>query len=198
MALIKCPECRREISDKAASCPGCGCPASEFKNIRIVPDVSSKHKTRKDCNRGIKSQGYQLVKNTQVIETQEDLERVANEIYAECQNDFKGSVAGLMNRTGIDYQTARDMMFIRYHGKTEEELKRQRLNFKYNKWKKHSGTNECPRCGSQYIDSYWEQGISITSETSLFGGMLITHPGNINQKFKCLYCGYTWNPYKKN
>lgn len=26
MALIKCPECGREISDKAVSCPGCGCP----------------------------------------------------------------------------------------------------------------------------------------------------------------------------
>jgi len=26
MALIKCPECEKEISDKAASCPNCGCP----------------------------------------------------------------------------------------------------------------------------------------------------------------------------
>ena len=30
MALIKCIECDREISDKAAACPGCGCPV-EFK-----------------------------------------------------------------------------------------------------------------------------------------------------------------------
>lgn len=30
MALITCPECGKQISDKAASCPGCGCPASEF------------------------------------------------------------------------------------------------------------------------------------------------------------------------
>ena len=29
MALIKCSECGREISDKAESCPGCGAPASE-------------------------------------------------------------------------------------------------------------------------------------------------------------------------
>ncbi len=28
MALIKCPECGKEISDKAASCPHCGCPIS--------------------------------------------------------------------------------------------------------------------------------------------------------------------------
>ena len=26
MALIKCPECGREVSDKAASCINCGCP----------------------------------------------------------------------------------------------------------------------------------------------------------------------------
>lgn len=29
MALIKCPECGKEISDKAASCPNCGCPISK-------------------------------------------------------------------------------------------------------------------------------------------------------------------------
>ena len=30
MALIKCPECGREISDKAGSCPGCGCPINSM------------------------------------------------------------------------------------------------------------------------------------------------------------------------
>lgn len=28
MALIKCPECGRQVSDKASSCPQCGCPIS--------------------------------------------------------------------------------------------------------------------------------------------------------------------------
>ena len=32
MALIKCPECGKEISDKASACPNCGCPNSEFTN----------------------------------------------------------------------------------------------------------------------------------------------------------------------
>ncbi len=26
MALIRCPECGKEVSDKAAACIGCGCP----------------------------------------------------------------------------------------------------------------------------------------------------------------------------
>ncbi|KAA0214979.1 MAG: hypothetical protein EDM82_08530 [Cyanobacteria bacterium CYA] len=28
MALIACPECSRDISEKAAQCPNCGCPAA--------------------------------------------------------------------------------------------------------------------------------------------------------------------------
>ncbi len=29
MALINCPECSKEISDKAEACPQCGCPVTE-------------------------------------------------------------------------------------------------------------------------------------------------------------------------
>lgn len=31
MALIKCDECGKEVSDKAKSCPNCGCPIFEEK-----------------------------------------------------------------------------------------------------------------------------------------------------------------------
>lgn len=52
MALIKCPECGKEISDKAASCPNCGCPvhvednAPEAKdgNIQETSEVPKKKK----------------------------------------------------------------------------------------------------------------------------------------------------------
>ncbi len=126
-----------------------------------------------------------------------DIDKIADEIYAECPNDFYGGIIELERRTKIGYKTANEMMFIRYHGKTEAQLKLQKKEFKHNKWKRNSGTDICPRCGSKYIDSYCRQGVSVTSETSLFGGMLITHPGDVKQGLKCLYCGYTWNPYKK-
>ena len=41
MALIKCPECGKEVSSLAVSCPNCGCPIKKLdpsKNI-IVPFV---------------------------------------------------------------------------------------------------------------------------------------------------------------
>ena len=37
MALITCPECGKEISDKATSCPNCGCPNSEFIRPEELP-----------------------------------------------------------------------------------------------------------------------------------------------------------------
>lgn len=36
MALIKCPECGNQLSDKASACPHCGCPVSEFNNSEPV------------------------------------------------------------------------------------------------------------------------------------------------------------------
>ncbi|WP_434007035.1 double zinc ribbon domain-containing protein [Geobacter sulfurreducens] len=35
MALIKCPECSREISDKAESCPQCGCPVVNNDEVSL-------------------------------------------------------------------------------------------------------------------------------------------------------------------
>lgn len=38
MALIKCPECGKEISDKAKSCPHCGCPIEASPdNLKLFP-----------------------------------------------------------------------------------------------------------------------------------------------------------------
>ncbi|NLV53057.1 MAG: hypothetical protein GXY64_07305 [Bacteroidales bacterium] len=43
MSLIKCPECGREVSDLAASCPHCGCPINEHV-ARLVADRTSGEK----------------------------------------------------------------------------------------------------------------------------------------------------------
>lgn len=50
MALINCPECGRQISDKAEFCPGCGCPAKEFEQDtrseldKLVDEIYYKNK----------------------------------------------------------------------------------------------------------------------------------------------------------
>lgn len=36
MALVKCKECGKEISDQATSCPNCGCPIAKNKNDNTI------------------------------------------------------------------------------------------------------------------------------------------------------------------
>ena len=45
MALINCPECNKEISDKASNCPNCGNPINDPKPVTIKKDYKSKAKT---------------------------------------------------------------------------------------------------------------------------------------------------------
>ena len=47
MALIRCPECGREISDQAQACPGCGFPISSCSSQREQLLEASRQKDRK-------------------------------------------------------------------------------------------------------------------------------------------------------
>ena len=40
MALINCPECGKQVSDRAASCPDCGCPISATPTVAPQADAS--------------------------------------------------------------------------------------------------------------------------------------------------------------
>ena len=40
MALIKCPECGKDVSDKAKACPKCGYPIAEYVNGDIPSEES--------------------------------------------------------------------------------------------------------------------------------------------------------------
>ncbi len=46
MALIKCPECGKEISDKAVSCPSCGCPITTVNNVESQSSDVSKNESQ--------------------------------------------------------------------------------------------------------------------------------------------------------
>ena len=38
MALIRCPECGKEISSKADKCPNCGCPVDDIIQKNAIED----------------------------------------------------------------------------------------------------------------------------------------------------------------
>lgn len=59
--LVKCPECGKQVSDKAASCPNCGNPIAIQVSTFVragdllaskAPQVESDAETRNTCNNG--------------------------------------------------------------------------------------------------------------------------------------------------
>ena len=47
MALIPCPECKREVSTRATACPACGCPIAESR------DGAATHATKPIVDAGL-------------------------------------------------------------------------------------------------------------------------------------------------
>ena len=47
MALIKCPECENQVSDKAGSCPHCGCPIADKPTIVKIRCLSDDRTVRR-------------------------------------------------------------------------------------------------------------------------------------------------------
>ena len=42
MALVKCPDCGKQVSDKAQTCPDCGYPIQEVANLVTIQKELSK------------------------------------------------------------------------------------------------------------------------------------------------------------
>lgn len=55
MAIISCPECDRDISDKAQACPGCGAPVQAQRPTR------QKQESQKVMRAGAKFEGLGFV-----------------------------------------------------------------------------------------------------------------------------------------
>lgn len=53
MAIIKCPECGKDISDRAENCPNCGCPMEEIKRSigEIEAEKAAKQKEKEEERR---------------------------------------------------------------------------------------------------------------------------------------------------
>lgn len=68
MELIKCPECGKEISDKAASCPGCGYPIRNMNNFTETIPVSNQfgsYNSIPDINEENNSNNKLIIESTQ-------------------------------------------------------------------------------------------------------------------------------------
>lgn len=65
MALIDCPECKKQVSDKADKCINCGFPLDKFINLKCQEgDCANEAKLVANDNRDISAYAYKKNENT--------------------------------------------------------------------------------------------------------------------------------------
>lgn len=68
MALIKCPECGKEISDKATSCPNCGCPINaETLKSNTIQDQKEKEKAEEPYRQMARERKKPLSRKSKIV-----------------------------------------------------------------------------------------------------------------------------------
>jgi len=100
MALIKCPDCEREISSRALQCPFCGCPAEFFnEGIEVIGKESSNNTAIVEPAKSIISSSESDVENNKKedepdVNTRVLRQRLTNTLkkYAETRNNKKDSI----------------------------------------------------------------------------------------------------------
>ncbi len=170
MALIKCPECGHEISDKAKCCIYCGYPLQEETTdikIKYCPYCGKKNEIENQfcayCGKSFTSVG-----NSQKEESsQEDIDIMA----------YKKSIEPSEN--DLEKQKL---------AQQQQQLEQQRKEFE--------AQAKCPKCGSTSLVSE-KQGFGVgkaVAGAALFGGvgLLAGGIGANNTMVKCLNCGYTF------
>lgn len=184
MALIKCPECGGNVSDKAYSCIHCGYPIS---NLSANNKVNDEIYENTECI--IEGKKYNLVSVLESIRKNDD--NTAEQI-------LKSTIPNLTFRDQCNLviiMRSTDKIPKEFNSQIGKEtvsklLNQMMINEKREKLRK-KGINPdapaaCPKCGSTQFSTL-QRGHSL-----IFGWLGSGEPQNVCQK-----CGYKWTPGRR-
>ncbi len=183
MSMINCPECGEKISNKAESCPYCGCPSCEFKNSFFKPNNQSMNYCPKcgsitygtfDCvycgheliNTGTtRNEYYQMKEN-------ENIDNWKLSIIKKVRQNPEFSEKALWKR--INHSNEKP-----YQEKARFILMEENAEF-------YTSTPKCPTCSSTDVEKIGtgERVVSV----ALFG----LFSRKVTKTYRCNSCGYMW------
>lgn len=171
MALINCPECNKEISDKVNSCPHCGYPMNSESIIEncnydvvITKLIDNCDKIKLIGNiRGIKGWG--------LAETKNAIENLPSVIFTNMEFNSAKSSQDMLLKLGAESKLIETQTNTPY---TYENAVFKNYN---------ESTIICPHCGSTAVTT-GQKGFSLLT------GFL----GSNKTVNRCGQCGYSWQP----
>lgn len=160
MALIKCPECEKEISDKSKICIGCGFPIEEYlEDKKIQNTIPNKENCPYCGSEKIDANGYcdecgMMISSYKNINTNDSTE-IAEEPHTICPNCGKYNKTGIFICTSCKYKYKMDDYNVIV---PDDENNEETFNGIY----KYTFLGEkqkvyCPRCSSSNCSHYKEQ-----------------------------------------
>lgn len=179
MSLIKCPECNKEISDKAKSCPMCGYPIKEE-----FDKISSNSASTKGMNICPKCGNFMIAK-------QKCPDCGTNMIDCNCTEEKCTDM--LLDGTLDKWKKQMRTKYVLSSDKFDRNLYEERLDdekkentYYDNLINNADPTLHCPTCNSTNVKSIsgLNRGVSVA--------MLGIFSKKINKSFECKNCGYTW------
>lgn len=206
MSIVNCPECKREVSDKAKSCPNCGFGIEEhFKTIENEKVLENQRKADE------KREQERIINVKMPVKPKYSLIII---IFGVCAllffigifilpNDFYknfGAVIGLIIMLGIVSSLIYSSFYYNKYTKYRSDLKMANKNFreyqinvikgedaaKERRLREISNRPKCPNCGSSNIKS-----ISTGSRVmSVY--MVGLASSKIGKQFECIDCKYKW------
>ena len=162
MALINCPECGKEVSDKAPECPHCGCP----KEYYVSNDATVENKEAEIC------EDY----NCPICKTSNNYSDVTQST---------GAIQRICMVCGF-------ITTLKSTPAYEAEQKRRRENEKMQKQEQYDKTHgnpqliKCPYCQSTSCKKIGMLNRSISA--SIFG----LGSSKIGKQWHCNNCGSEW------
>lgn len=168
MALIKCPECGKEISDKSKQCMHCGYPIQERLQTNTKCYIDNYEYDFVDV--------FNLVKNGKYKEAFLKIRSIYNMSFYNCLNIIE--FIQLTNSVPEYYD-------IKVYSKKDEEYAYKKIISMTDK-KVNSNQPKCPTCNSTNIKK-------ITTTSKITNTVLFGIFGTKRHKiFHCNSCGYEW------
>ncbi len=180
MALISCPECKHQVSDRATSCPNCGYPISSNRDAQI----------KKISDNEVYCIIFKRLCEPNKIEVIKAVRHILNISLpeAKCMVDNPPSVLkkGISFKEAIEIKDQFDSVGavteIEQYTLSQDDLEniakeKQILD------KHKDDTVRCPRCGSSAVTT-GQRGFSFWT------GFL----GSNKTVNRCAKCGYSWEP----
>lgn len=212
MALIKCPECGKQISDKAEICIGCGYPIAKYVDY-----------AEKSSNEEVKVQVTRVQESTTIDSEVKELTKSLDEIYALVNGKKTLMIKAIREETNCSLKDAQNIV----NNYWKEKFPEKKLTYTPQKElppseypsidltnryiqpeeKKKDHKIKCPKCGSieyQIVGTKKKFSVGKALVGNVLGGVVLgpvgalagtfsgVHGKDGKTKFVCNKCGKIW------